>query len=123
MPLPFLTADRAFDTADDLPLPFDDRDRWRRPYRIGPWRVGVAALVLLLASCVLFAAVIIGGTALTGGRGTVVGTFVGVLLLGIIGNGLVLRNISEFWQPVVTGAILLIAIILDRVRRHVQPQT
>ena len=63
MPLPFLTADRAFETADDVALPFDDLDRWRRPYRPGPWRVGVAGLWLLLASYVLFAAVII---ALTG---------------------------------------------------------
>ena len=59
MPLPFLTADRVFEAADDVPLPYDDRDRWRRPYRPGPWRVGVAALALLLASFVLFAAVII----------------------------------------------------------------
>ncbi|MFJ7078847.1 hypothetical protein [Streptomyces sp. NPDC098781] len=63
MPLPFLTADRAFEAADDVALPFDDHDRWRRPYRPGPWRVGLAALGLLLASFVLFAAVII---ALTG---------------------------------------------------------
>ncbi|WP_328422680.1 PH domain-containing protein [Streptomyces sp. NBC_00443] len=63
MPLPFLTADRTFETADDVALPFEDLDRWRRPYRPGPWRVGVAALWLLLASYVLFAAVII---ALTG---------------------------------------------------------
>ena len=55
MPLPFLTADRVFEAADDVPLPYDDRDRWRRPYRPGPWRVGVAALALLLASFVLFA--------------------------------------------------------------------
>jgi len=60
VPLPFLTADRAFDAAaDDLALPFDDRDHWRRPYRPGPWRVGTSALLLLLASYVLFAAVII----------------------------------------------------------------
>ncbi|UUU25309.1 hypothetical protein [Streptomyces sp. DSM 40750] len=59
MPLPFLTADRAFDQAVDVALPFDDRDRWRRPYRPGPWRVGAAALLLLLASYVLVAAVII----------------------------------------------------------------
>ncbi|KAA0922262.1 MULTISPECIES: hypothetical protein [Streptomyces] len=60
MPLPFLTADRAFDEpGEDLALPFDDRDRWRRPYRPGPWRVGAAALLLLLASYLLFAAVII----------------------------------------------------------------
>ncbi|MFK4071818.1 PH domain-containing protein [Streptomyces sp. NPDC029674] len=60
MPLPFLTADRTFDdVAHDAALPFDDRDHWRRPYRPGPWRVGAAALLLLLASFVLFAAVII----------------------------------------------------------------
>ncbi|MEV5105079.1 hypothetical protein ACFQ7G_39675 [Streptomyces massasporeus] len=63
MPLPFLTADRVFEATDDVPLPYDDRDRWRRPYRPGPWRVGVAALALLLASFVLFAAVIIAATA------------------------------------------------------------
>jgi hypothetical protein len=63
VPLPFLTADRVFEAADDVPLPYEDRDRWRRPYRPGPWRVGVAALALLLASFVLFAAVIIAVTA------------------------------------------------------------
>ncbi|MFF8732816.1 hypothetical protein ACF073_41080 [Streptomyces sp. NPDC015171] len=63
MPLPFLTADRAFDTAAESALPYDDPDRWRRPYRPGPWRVGAAALGLLLASFVLFSAVLI---ALTG---------------------------------------------------------
>ncbi|WP_406113449.1 hypothetical protein [Streptomyces sp. NBC_01014] len=63
MPLPFLTADRAFDAAaenaDDVALPFDDHDLWRRPYRPGPWRVGAAALLLLLASFILLAAMII----------------------------------------------------------------
>ncbi|MFI1015744.1 hypothetical protein [Streptomyces sp. NPDC020965] len=60
MPLPFLTADRAFDAnPDDVALPFDDHDEWRRPYRPGPWRVGAAAVSLLLASFVLLAAMII----------------------------------------------------------------
>ncbi|MEU3078021.1 hypothetical protein [Streptomyces laurentii] len=66
MPLPFLTADRAFDT-DDIALPFDDHDQWRRPYRPGPWRVGLAALALLLASFVLLAAVVIAAAGGTGG--------------------------------------------------------
>nr|WTB34073.1 hypothetical protein OG781_35310 [Streptomyces sp. NBC_00830] len=60
MPLPFLTADRAFDaSAEDIALPFDDHDSWRRPYRPGPWRVAAAATLLLLASFVLIAGVII----------------------------------------------------------------
>lgn len=66
----------------------------------------------------ILAAVIIGGTALTGGRGGVFGTLVGILLLGIIANGLVLENISSFWQPVIVGVILLLAIILDEARRR-----
>ena len=80
MPLPVLTADRAFEAADDVALPFEDRERWRRPYRPGPWRVGVAALALLLASYVLFAAVII---ALTGSV-TEAGVILGVSLLVIL---------------------------------------
>ncbi|MFJ3234741.1 hypothetical protein [Streptomyces sp. NPDC086787] len=63
MPLPFLTADHTFEQTDDVALPHDDHSRWRRPYRPGPLRVGVAALWLLFASYVLFAAVLI---ALTG---------------------------------------------------------
>ncbi|MEU6668199.1 hypothetical protein [Streptomyces sp. NPDC046727] len=67
MPLPFLTADRTFETAAESALPYDAPERWRRPYRPGPWRVAVAALWLLLASLVLFAAVLI---ALTGSLST-----------------------------------------------------
>jgi hypothetical protein len=80
VPLPFLTADRASDqAADDLPLPYDDRDRWRRPYRPGPWRVGAAALLLLLASYVLFAAVIIALTGTMPGAGAVLGVALAVI--------------------------------------------
>lgn len=59
MPLPFLAADRTFEAEPDHALPYDDHDRWRRPYRPGPWRVGTAALWLMLASFVLFASVLI----------------------------------------------------------------
>ncbi|MEU0603824.1 hypothetical protein ABZ484_37215 [Streptomyces sp. NPDC006393] len=87
MPLPFLTADRAFDAADDVALPFDDRERWRRPYRPGPWRVGAAALALLLASFVLLAAVVI---ALTDGPSSAAVCF-GVALVVIAGALRLLR--------------------------------
>ncbi|MFI7502925.1 hypothetical protein ACIBVL_31515 [Streptomyces sp. NPDC049687] len=80
MPLPFLTADRAFEAAEDVALPFEDRERWRRPYRPGPWRVATAALALLLASYVLFAAVVI---ALTGSVSEA-GVIFGISLLVIV---------------------------------------
>ncbi|MFJ4685833.1 hypothetical protein ACIQNG_37505 [Streptomyces sp. NPDC091377] len=83
MPLPFLTADRAFDTTDDTPLPFDDRDRWRRPYRPGPWRVGLAALWLLLASYVLFAAVIIALTGTLNGAAAVFGIALALIAVAL----------------------------------------
>ncbi|MEV8536867.1 PH domain-containing protein [Streptomyces sp. NPDC051211] len=54
MPLPFLTAD-----LDDVALPHDDHDRWRRPYRPGPWRVATGAVLLLIASFMLLATMII----------------------------------------------------------------
>jgi hypothetical protein len=87
VPLPFLTADRAFEAADDVALPFDDHDRWQRPYRPGPWRVGMAALWLLLASYVLLAGVII---ALSGTRNRATVVF-GVALVVIAGALRVLR--------------------------------
>ncbi|GHH31583.1 hypothetical protein [Streptomyces lanatus] len=87
MPLPFLTADRTFEVADDVALPFDDHERWRRPYRPGPWRVGMAALGLLLASFVLFAAVII---ALTGTVNAAAVVF-GIALAIIVGALRLLR--------------------------------
>ncbi|MEU8591890.1 PH domain-containing protein [Streptomyces sp. NPDC048664] len=84
MPLSFLTADRAFDPAvDGIPLPYDDRDLWRRPYRPGPWRVGSAALLLLLASFVLFAAVAIVLTGTLAGAALVI-----TLALAVIAGAL-----------------------------------
>ncbi|MFF5406115.1 hypothetical protein ACFY8K_22820 [Streptomyces misionensis] len=74
MPLPFLTADRTFESASESALPYDDRDRWRRPYRPGPWRVGLAALVLMVASFVLFAAVLIALTGSASSAAVVLGT-------------------------------------------------
>lgn len=60
MPLHFLTADGELDAApSDAPLPYEERERWRRPYRPGPWRVAVAALSLLIASYLLLSTLII----------------------------------------------------------------
>ena len=63
------------------------------------------------------AAVVIGGTALSGGAGTILGTVLGIAIIGTIDNGLNLLDVSSFWQDVVRGAILVGALVLDRVRR------
>ena len=69
------------------------------------------------------AAVVIGGTSLFGGRGTILGTFFGVILLKLINNGLTLAQLNTFWQMVVTGLIILIAVGLDIVRQSRDEET
>ncbi|TSA33378.1 MAG: ABC transporter permease [Porphyromonadaceae bacterium] len=60
------------------------------------------------------AAVVIGGTRLTGGVGTIFGTIVGVLIIGVMNNGLDLLNVSSYWQLVVKGIIILLAVVLEK---------
>ena len=68
------------------------------------------------------AAVVIGGTSLFGGRGSLWGTFMGVLLLKLINNGLTLAQLDTFWQMVVTGLIILLAVGIDLVRQSKNAQ-
>lgn len=63
------------------------------------------------------ASVVIGGTSMSGGVGTVGGTFIGVLIIGVITNGLNLMGINSFWQEVFKGIIILAAVIIDVVRK------
>jgi ribose transport system permease protein len=60
------------------------------------------------------AAVVLGGTSLAGGKGSIVGTLIGVLIIGTLNNGLNLLGVSSFYQLVVKGLVILIAILLDR---------
>jgi ribose transport system permease protein len=63
------------------------------------------------------AAVIVGGTALSGGSGTIIGTVLGALLMGVIRNGLVLLNVNMYWQTVAIGVIIILVCSLDRFSR------
>ncbi|MGK9487750.1 ribose ABC transporter permease RbsC [Bacillus pumilus] len=60
------------------------------------------------------AAVVLGGTSLSGGRGRIVGTLIGVLIIGVLNNGMNLLGVSSFYQSVVKGIVILIAVLLDR---------
>ncbi len=60
------------------------------------------------------AAVVIGGTSLSGGRGSIWGTVLGAIIIGVLNNGLVLLNVSPFWQQVVKGLVILLAVMIDR---------
>ena len=60
------------------------------------------------------AAVVIGGTSLSGGRGSILGTVLGCLIIGVLNNGLFLLNVSPFWQQVVKGFVILAAVAADK---------
>lgn len=63
------------------------------------------------------AAVVIGGTSLSGGRGSIWGTVLGCLIIGVLNNGMVLLEVSPFWQQVVKGAVIIAAVAIERANR------
>ena len=90
--------------------------------------VGIAAVVyvtrLSIANPILgvgfelnaIAAVIIGGTSLSGGRGSLVGTLLGAVVIGVLGNGLILMGVTDFIRQIVTGLVIILAVVLDSYR-------
>lgn len=66
------------------------------------------------------AAVVIGGAALSGGRGTVRGTIIGAFVIGFLANGLVIVGVSPFWQKVITGAVIILAVAVDQIQQIAQ---
>jgi ribose/xylose/arabinose/galactoside ABC-type transport system permease subunit len=64
------------------------------------------------------AAVVIGGTSLFGGVGSIFGTLIGVLIIGVMNNGLDLLNVSSYYQQILKGAIIVIAVLLDKKNHH-----
>jgi ribose/xylose/arabinose/galactoside ABC-type transport system permease subunit len=65
----------------------------------------------------VIAAVVVGGTSLFGGRGTVIGTFLGAMLIGILRNGLNLLNVNSYVQQVVVGVVILLAVLIDNLKK------
>jgi ribose transport system permease protein len=68
---------------------------------------------LLLSS---IAAVIIGGVSMFGGAGTVVGTVIGALIVAVLTTGLVMLNVEAFWQFIVVGTVVIVAVLIDQSR-------
>ena len=62
------------------------------------------------------AAVVLGGASLSGGRGTVGGALIGACVIGVLGDGLVMMGVSEFWQMVVKGLVIIAAVVLDQLQ-------
>jgi ribose transport system permease protein len=62
-------------------------------------------------------AAIIGGTSMSGGEGTIIGTIIGAAFMGVLANGIVLLNISSYWERVITGAVVIIAVVIDLIRK------
>jgi ribose transport system permease protein len=106
-------------------------DRWKiAVYVLAGGVVGVAGL--LIASRLnsaqpalgqgyeldAIAAVVIGGTSLSGGRGTVLGTLIGALIISVLANGLRILSVAQEWQTVVTGCIIILAVYADILRRR-----
>lgn len=60
------------------------------------------------------AAVVLGGTSLTGGEGSIAGTMVGAMIIGVLNNGLNLMNVSPFYQLIVKGIVILLAVLMDK---------
>jgi ribose transport system permease protein len=61
----------------------------------------------------VIAGVVLGGASLAGGEGTMIGTLLGILVLGTLTNGLIMLNVSTYWQQVASGVVLLLAVLLD----------
>src|SRR6516225_7932770 len=97
--------------------------------------VGIGAIVymarLTIASPILgtgfelnaIAAVIIGGTSLNGGRGSLIGTFLGACLIGVLADGLILIGVGDFVRQMITGGVIILAVVLDSYRARIAERT
>jgi erythritol transport system permease protein len=66
------------------------------------------------------AAVVLGGTSLSGGRGTIIGTIIGALVIGTLNNGLTLMGISSFAKLIITGSVIVLALIIDQLQQRAE---
>jgi ribose transport system permease protein len=99
-------------------------------YTLGGFLAGLAGLIMTARLGVaapdaargyeldIIAAVVIGGTSLFGGEGTILGTLIGAAILQVLRNGLVLLGFPAYWQPAAVGAVIILAVIFDYWRKE-----
>ena len=66
------------------------------------------------------AAVVLGGTSLSGGRGSIGGTIIGAFVIGVLSDGLIMVGVSSFWQQIIKGAVIVVAVIIDQMQARMQ---
>ncbi len=66
------------------------------------------------------AAVVLGGTSLMGGRGSITGSLIGAFVIGVLADGLVMLGVSEFWQMVIKGTVIVLAVAIDQLQSRLQ---
>src|SRR5205823_6868735 len=66
------------------------------------------------------AAVVLGGTSLMGGRGSIGGSLIGAFVIGVLSDGLVMLGVSEFWQMVIKGSVIVFAVAVDQLQSRLQ---
>ena len=84
---------------------------WRERGRL--WlRLGIRFL--------LIAAVVLGGTSMSGGVGTIGGTIIGVLVITVLNDGMIMMGVSNFWQMVIKGVVIVLAVVIDLLQKDLQ---
>jgi len=66
------------------------------------------------------AAAVLGGTSMSGGRGRIFGTIVGAFVIGILSDGLIMMGVSSFWQTVIKGIVIIVAVVIDQAQSRLQ---
>ena len=66
------------------------------------------------------AATVLGGTSMAGGSGTIVGTIVGAFVIGVINDGMTMCGVTEFWQKIIRGGVIILAVVIDQTQRNLQ---
>ena len=66
------------------------------------------------------AATVLGGTSMAGGSGTILGTIVGAFVIGVINDGMTMCGVSEFWQKIIRGVVIILAVVIDQTQRNLQ---